>query len=71
MLMALSATYTQESSSNKNPDETLDVTMEFVPGGGYYFILKSKQWSVNDVDEIKGIFDSLKKFADENYHLGK
>jgi len=71
MLMSLTATYSQDSCSNRDSAETLKVTLEFVPGGGYYFILKSKQWSINDIAELNDITDSLKKFADENYHLGK
>ena len=70
MLMSLTATYSQESCSNQNPNESLDITLEFVPGGGHYYILKTEQWSIDNPDELGNLTKALDKFADENYHLG-
>lgn len=63
-LHRVTATFSQESSTKAGEWETLDVEMHFMPGAEKpYWTFKSKQWAIDDPNEIIHILESMKAFT--------
>ena len=63
----IKATFTQASSTKPDDWEELTVEMHFMPGAERpYWTFKSKQWAIEDSEEIINIIESMKALA--KYH---
>lgn len=54
-------TYTQESDTNSSEGH-LDLNIQLEEaGGGYYYVLSTERWAINDVDELINVLEDFKK----------
>ena len=69
-LNRLAAVFTQASSTKAGDWEELTVEMHFMPGAeGPYWTFKSKQWAIEDPNEIIHILESMKSVANQHETL--
>lgn len=66
-LHRITAVFSQESSTKPDDWEELTVEMHFLPGaGGPYWTFKSKQWAIEDPQEIIHILESMKDLSKQH-----
>lgn len=69
-LHRLTAVFTQNSSTKPDDWEELTVEMHFMPGAKVpYWTFKSKQWAIEDPQEIIHILESMKSVTDQHETL--
>ena len=58
-LYSATFTFTQEGDSNALGDQILTVEVDDA-GGGKFFRIKTKKWSINEISELTAILEQVK-----------
>lgn len=58
----ISVNYSQVNEDNIDTDDNLNISI-YHQGSGFYYVLKSKRWAFNDIDELVNILQDFKSKA--------
>jgi len=56
----------EQSPDDCGPNEDQYLDVEIVDGGaGKYFVLKTERWAIDNIDELKTLFEKISKVIDQ------
>ena len=67
-LYSATFTFTQEGDSCDTDDQTLTVEVDDA-GGGKFFRIKTKKWSINEISELTAILEQVKSSFGEAWDV--
>jgi predicted nuclease of restriction endonuclease-like (RecB) superfamily len=54
--------YSQENEIEEDADDNLEITIDHL-GGGFYYVINTKRWAFNDIDELINVLNDFKSKA--------